>query len=162
MKTRTGYSGLQILLHWATAVLVVFNWFYSDGMGRALRVHLDGAASSRPLSMNPDIHVWTGMAVLALVLLRLLLRAVQGAPPAVGDGWIGRAAVWGHRLLYALLLAAPLLGAAAWFGGVRALGDPHELAANALLWAAGVHAAVALWHHYVLHDRVLLRMVRPE
>ncbi len=22
--------------------------------------------------------------------------------------------------------------------------------------------AVALWHHYVLHDRVLARMVRPE
>ncbi|PZQ75367.1 MAG: cytochrome b [Variovorax paradoxus] len=162
MKTRSGYSGLQILLHWATALLVVFNWFYSDGMGRALRVHLDGAASSPPLSMNPDIHVWTGVAVLALVLLRLLLRAVQGMPPAVGDGWIGRTAVWGHRLLYALLLAAPLLGAAAWFGGVKALGDPHELAANALLWVAGAHAAVALWHHYVLHDRVLLRMVRPE
>ncbi|HZF84330.1 MAG TPA: cytochrome b/b6 domain-containing protein, partial [Burkholderiaceae bacterium] len=121
-----------------------------------------GAASSPPLSMNPDIHVWTGVAVLALVLLRLLLRAVQGTPPAVGEGWIGRTAVWGHRLLYALLLATPLLGAAAWFGGVKALGDPHELAANALLWVAGAHAAVALWHHYVLHDRVLLRMVRPE
>ena len=57
MKTRTGYSGLQILLHWATALLVVFNWFYSDGMGRALRVHLDGAASIPPSSMNPYIHV---------------------------------------------------------------------------------------------------------
>ena len=122
--------------------------------------------------MNPDIHVWTGMAVLALVLLRLVLlrrvllrlvlRAVQGTPPAVGDGWMRRAAVWGHRLLYALLLATPLLGAAAWFGGLKAFGDPHELAANALLWVAGAHAAVALWHHYVLHDRVLLRMVRPE
>ncbi|MBN8751050.1 Cytochrome b562 [Xylophilus ampelinus] len=162
MKTRTGYSGLQILLHWATALLVVFNWFYSDGMGRALRVHLDGVASTRPSSMNPDIHVWTGLAVLGLVLLRLALRAVQGTPPAVGDGWMRAAATWGHRLLYALLLATPLLGAAAWFGGVKALGDPHELAANALLWLAGAHAAVALWHHYVLHDRVLARMVRPE
>lgn len=162
MTARRGYSGLQILLHWATAVLVVFNWFYSDGMGRALRVHLGGAASSRPLSMNADIHVWTGMTVLALVLLRLVLRAVQGTPPAAGDGWVGRAAVWGHRLLYALLLATPLLGAAAWFGGAKALGDPHELAANALLWMAGAHAVVALWHHYVLHDRVLLRMVRTE
>lgn len=162
MKTRTGYSGLQILLHWATAVLVVFNWFYSDGMGRALRAHLGDAASSRPPSMNPDIHVWTGVVVLGLVLLRLALRAVQGTPRAVSDGWVGRAAVWGHRLLYVLLLATPLLGIAAWFGGVEALGDPHELAADALLWVAGAHAIVALWHHHVLHDRVLLRMVRPE
>ncbi|MBS0429627.1 MAG: cytochrome b/b6 domain-containing protein [Proteobacteria bacterium] len=162
MKTRTGYSSLQILLHWATALLVVFNWFYSDGMGRALRVHMDGVASTRPSSMNPDIHVWTGLAVLALVLLRLALRAVQGTPPAVGDGWMRRAATWAHRLLYVLLLATPLLGAATWFGGLKALGDLHELAANTLLGVAGAHAAVALWHHYVLHDRVLTRMVRPE
>lgn len=162
MKTRAGFSGLQILLHWATALLVVFNWFYSDDMGRALRMHLGGAAPNRPLSIDPELHVWTGVTVLALVLLRLLLRAVQGTPPAVGEGWMRRAAIWGHRLLYTLLLATPLLGAAAWFGGVKALGDPHELAANALLWLAGGHAAIALWHHYVLRDRVLVRMLRPE
>lgn len=161
MKARSGYSGLQILLHWGTALLVVFNWIYSDGMGRALRVHLGGTAS-RPLSIDPDIHVWTGVAVLALVLARLALRAVHGAPPAAGDGWMRSAAVWGHRVLYVLLVATPLLGAAAWFGGVRALGDPHELAANTLLWLAGGHALVALWHHYVLRDRLLARMVRPE
>jgi cytochrome b561 len=35
----------------------------------------------------------------------------------------------------------------------------HALAANAVLIVAGLHAAAALGHHYVLRDAVLARMV---
>ena len=42
---------------------------------------------------------------------------------------------------------------------VHQIGDWHALAANALLIVAGVHAAAALFHHYILHDETLRRML---
>ena len=72
-----------------------------------------------------------------------------------------QAAVWGHRLLYVLMLAVPALGAAAWYGGIEDAGEVHELAGNALMIVALGHAAVALWHQYVRRDGTLTRMLRP-
>jgi cytochrome b561 len=37
--------------------------------------------------------------------------------------------------------------------------EVHETLANALLLLVGLHAAAALVHHYVLHDRTLTRML---
>jgi cytochrome b561 len=39
------------------------------------------------------------------------------------------------------------------------VGELHELAANALLILAAIHAAAALWHYFVKHDGVLQRML---
>ncbi|MER5172173.1 cytochrome b [Thioclava kandeliae] len=160
MARRTGYSGIQILLHWAVAVLVVFNWFYSEGMGRAVDNRLDG--STGPLELNPQIHVWVGVAVLVLVVVRFGLRKARGGPDVPGQGLLHVAGVWGHRLLYVLLFAVPLLGMAMWFAGIDAAGDIHKLCADALLILAGAHAAMGLFHHYVLKDGLMARMMRPE
>jgi cytochrome b561 len=78
-----------------------------------------------------------------------------------GTGWLYAAATWGHRGLYLLLVAVPALGLAAWFGGLRALGDVHQVAANVLMIAAAAHAFMALWHQFVIKDGLLLRMLRP-
>ena len=43
MKQRIGYSGAQIALHWTIAVLILFNYIYSDGMGRALHARLENS-----------------------------------------------------------------------------------------------------------------------
>lgn len=161
MVVRRGYNVAQIALHWIVAALVVFNYVYSDGMGKALRDRLRGTQSTN-LSLEPTIHVWVGVAVLALVVLRLVLRRARGVPAAPGSGLPQRAAVWGHRVLYALLVAVPALGALTWFAGWRQLGDAHEFLASALLWVAGGHALIALFHHYVLKDGLLTRMARPE
>ena len=161
MAVTRGYNAAQITLHWLVAALVTFNYFYSDGMGRALAARLRGTESTR-VAIEPWVHVWVGVAVLALVLLRLVLRWRRGAPAAPGSGFLQRAAEWGHRALYLLLVITPVLGALAWFGGVRSLGDPHEVVANLLLIAAGGHAVMALFHHYVLNDGLLRRMLRPE
>lgn len=161
MVARRGYNVAQIALHWIVAALVIFNYVYSDDMGKALRDKLRGTETAG-LKLDAMIHVWVGVALLVLVILRLVLRRVRGAPPAPGSGLPQRAALWGHRLLYALLVAVPFLGALTWFAGLRQLGDAHELLASVLLWVAGGHALIALFHHYVLKDGLLTRMARPE
>ncbi|WP_406736833.1 cytochrome b [Thioclava sp. GXIMD4215] len=160
MSEKSGYSSLQILLHWSVAILVVFNYFYSEGMGKAAHQHLEGTTG--PLPLNPQIHVWVGVAVLVLTLLRAVLRKTRGAPDVPGEGLFKMAGLWGHRLLYLLLLVVPLLGMAVWFLGLDAAGDIHALLANALLILAGIHAAMGIFHQYVLKDGLLVRMMKPE
>ena len=160
MKLRQGYSGAQISLHWIIAVLILFNYIYSDGMGRALDARLENTPLPQ-LGINPVIHVWIGVAVLLLCALRLGLRLGGGAPAPGGSGLMQSAAAWGHRLLYALMFLVPLAGAITWFGGVEATGDLHAVLANALLVVAGGHALVAIYHQFVIRDGLLARMTRP-
>jgi cytochrome b561 len=95
--------------------------------------------------------------------------------------WMLFAARLVHWLLYALLAAVPLTAiVGAWYEGHpvtflgfgeldpllapahdfgRSLTEFHTLLGNAIIWLAGFHAAAALFHHFILRDRVLLSML---
>jgi cytochrome b561 len=154
----TGYTRTQIAIHWAVAVLIVINYFLGDGMGRQLDAKLGGQAYTTPW------HVWTGLAVLALVVLRLVVRFAAGAPETGGvpGSLTQKLGGWTHILLYLLMAGVPLGGAIVWYLGVDALGEPHALAGNVLMALAGLHALAALYHQYVVKDGLLLRMMRPR
>jgi cytochrome b561 len=99
----------------------------------------------------------------------------------VFGAWLDQLGRLAHYALYALLVAAPVVGivlqfargdalpvfglfevASPWaadraFAG--AVKEVHEVLANALVILAALHAAAALLHHFALHDRTLLRML---
>lgn len=157
MASKTAYSGVQIGLHWAIALLIAANYFVSEGMGEALDARLEGGAVVPGLT--PVWHVWAGTLLLALVLVRILVRLMTGAPAAEGGKTLAtRAADAGHLALYLLMLAVPVLGAITWFGKTDSTGDLHVLVMNVLMVFILGHAAVAIFHHYVLKDRVLSKM----
>ena len=52
-------------------------------------------------------------------------------------------------------------GMITWFGRVDAAGDIHGVLANALMIVAGGHAAMAIYHQFVMRDGLLDRMTRP-
>ena len=116
---------------------------------------------------------------MVLVLLRLPLRLILGAPAAVPmPQWQALAAKGAHVALYGLMLLVPLAGWCALseraadfsvFGLalpllsdvpplLSTLGDLHPLLGNAFLWLAGIHAAAALWHHFKEKDDTLKKM----
>ena len=157
MKSTTGYSGIQIALHWVMAILVILAWLSGGGAEEALEtVETGGTSGFVP-------HVAFGLAVLALVVLRIAVRIRRGAPPAPGTpGSLQvRAADWAHRLLYLLMLAVPLGGISAWFLRLDT-GEVHALFANLLLAIALGHALMALYHQYVLKDGLIRRMMRRQ
>jgi cytochrome b561 len=162
------YSKFMIALHWTTAVLVVVAYLFSEG-AREVRI------------APPTLHFAFGLAVLLLVVPRLIARALGGALPSEGaaDSWLSRTATWGHRALYFLLIAVPVTGwyaasrlgaqisifkftlppiAAAVDGKPGLLAGLHPLGGNLILQLAGLHAALALWHHFVRRDSTLRRM----
>lgn len=156
----TRYSGLQIVLHWVIAGLFAFNYIVSDGMGKAWRAFSQTGINDSTVAR---LHIIAGIALLALTVLRFVVRLKRGAPaaPASGSELMRLAAEWGHRALYMLLFLLPVAGLAAWFGGVKAAGEAHEIMGNLTLILIIGHVAAALYHQFVLKDNLISRM-RPS
>ncbi|MDP3262074.1 MAG: cytochrome b/b6 domain-containing protein [Tabrizicola sp.] len=155
MRNTTGYSGIQIALHWLIAILIVTAWFTGEGAEEAMEVVEEGGVAG----FVP--HVAVGLSILALVVVRVLVRLSRGAPPAPGaPGSLSvLAADWGHRLIYLLMIAVPLGGVSVFFLGLD-VGEIHGLAANLLMLVVLGHALMALYHQYILKDGLLRRMMK--
>ena len=126
-------------------------------MGKIFDAHNEG----KLIPLWPGmVHVYVGLTMLALVVVRMIVRWKFGVPvaPTTPYGWMETASFWTHRLLYVLMLAVPIAGAIAWYRGIETVANIHVYAMNTLLWLAGLHAAAALYHHFVLKDGLLKRM----
>src|SRR5690606_26339507 len=129
-------------------------------------------------------HKSLGITVLALMLLRLAWRLYAGAaPPLPGTPrWQRAVASATHWALYVLALAMPLSGwlydsasglrPFRWFGLCTKpkptgpnewLADPPRQPQQRqflqLVRAAQLRAAAALWHHLIVRDETLARML---
>lgn len=152
------YSKLQIGLHWGIAALMVFSYASSDAMSAAWRALMRTGSSEPTAAVRA--HVLVGILVLALALLRIVLRRVKGAPPMIETGrpLMDLAARAVHAGLYIGLLAIPAAGLAAWFGGVKAAAEAHEVLFNIGMILVILHVAAALLHQFVLKDNLMARM----
>ena len=166
------YDSTTIFLHWLSAALVIGLWLAGQSIGFFPR----GA----PRLTVRSLHIEVGAALAIVLLLRLLWRQTRGTRLATTDaGLLGRSATAMHHLLYALLIGVVVIGfACVWIRGDTVFNwftvpafDPgnkalrhnavelHAWVANLLLTLAGIHAIAAAWHHRVLKDGVLQRML---
>jgi len=173
---RAGYDPVAKSLHWLVLALLIaqftFGWTMPH-IGRTV-----------PSSALIDWHVWLGVTILLVALMRLLWRLTHSEPELEAGIplWQTTTARIIHWLLYVLLFALPILGwmNASWRGmpvtilGVLELpkllstrtpgwawtGDVHAIIADyVLLPLVGLHVAAALYHYLVRRDGVLQRML---
>lgn len=169
------YGIIAQAFHWLVAVLV----FAQLGLGVFAASLPIGLARLQWLSRHKSL----GLAILAIVLLRIAWRVIDRPPPLPDSmpGWQRRAAVVTHRLLYLLLVLAPLAGwlyasaaglSVNWFGLIQVpdlvAKDPglaevlkqlhRALVALLALLVAG-HIGAALRHAFWLRDGVAHRML---
>ncbi|MBF0213859.1 MAG: cytochrome b [Magnetococcales bacterium] len=127
-------------------------------------------------------HRSLGLLVFALAVIRLGWRWRHPPPPLPADtpNWEHQAALWTHRLLYALMFLLPITGYListadgrgvtlfGWFE-VPALLEPDKERATrvgqlhlgaAILFSGlvAMHVAAALKHHFINRDGILRRM----
>lgn len=161
MPSPKGYSARQIRLHWLVAVVIVLQFILHEPISQAW----DGIEAGQSPAFNWLIlaHIAGGALVLVFALWRLVLRQSRGVPPApeTETAPLRMAAHLGHLGLYALMIAMPLSGMAAWFGGIRAAAEAHEVMKAALMALVAGHVIAALWHQFWLKDGLILRMKRP-
>jgi cytochrome b561 len=170
---RTRYDDFAILLHWATAALVLLQFATSelwDYFGKPTK-HLMMAA-----------HMSFGIMLAAVILLRIAWRLVPGHQVSPADvGWMEVASKGVHYILYALIISQAALGFMLRWSGNEAMtffglqlptpfapfeksthhfiGDAHYWVGWTIIALVGIHAAAVLFHQYVLRDQLLWRML---
>ncbi len=172
---KTGFNPLARLLHWLMAAMILAMLFIGVGMVSSV---------SARHAVLIAIHKPLGIAILVLVIVRLVVRFSK-RPPALPEdlpGWQRGAAHLSHWLLYALMIAMPLIGWAMLSaggypvmlgGGVQLpalmgadpiafawLRNAHELLAFVLFATVVLHLAAALFHGLIRRDGVLGSMAR--
>lgn len=172
-QDEAGYGGVARFLHWLVAALIaaqfVIGWTMPD-------IH----KGTRPEGLIAW-HLGVGATLIAVVLLRIVWRFGHRPGAANVSPFLRAVSHVTHGLLYLALVVVPVLGwanASSRGWSVRllgllpipsiaptgssvghAMGDIHGYLAWALFALIVLHIAAALFHRFVLKDRVLQRML---
>lgn len=174
-NTASRYGALSIGIHWL--MLLLFIAVYACIELRELY-----PKGSDPREALKTWHAMLGMLVFVLIWLRLAARlsgptpGIQPEPPS----WQQISAKLLHLALYALMIVMPLTGwlllsasgkpipffgleLPALIGINKDLAKPikevHEFIGTAGYYLIGLHAAAALYHHYIQRDNTMIRML---
>ena len=174
-NTTDRYGSLSITLHWLMLLLIA-------AVYACIELRVNFPRGSDPREALKTWHFMLGIGVLALAIVRLVV-ALRGPTPAIQpspgalQAWLAKG---GHFALYVLMLGMPVAG---WLilsaegkpvpffglelppliGPDKALAecieDLHKTAGTVGYWLIVLHAAAALFHHYVQRDDTLTRML---
>jgi len=171
-----GYSIVARTFHWLTAALVLT----SMPIGILMATFDLGGAVEDPMY---HLHRSIGAVVLVLTIVRLIYRLGHPAPPLPADmpAWQQATALATHWGLYALLIAQPIVGWIAtsayrapvlffWLFDLppiwredrpfsEAMFVVHRSMGIFIATLICVHIGAALYHHFILKDGILKRMV---
>lgn len=169
------FSFISIGLHWLMLLLLA-------AVYASMELREIFPKGSDPREALKVWHYMLGLSVFLLVWVRLVARfvyatpAIQPAPP----NWQVYLARATHIALYALMVAMPLIG---WvllsaegkpipFFGLQLpalvsenkpladqIKEVHEFIGTAGYFLIGLHTIAALFHHYVVRDNTLRRML---
>jgi cytochrome b561 len=172
--TRAQYHPISILLHWLVVVLLIAAFAVIELKGQFPK-------GSEARELTKTIHGFIGQIIFVIITLRLFVRVLFGVPepknasPALA--LLSKAMFW---LLYAILLIAPVFGILYFqyagkkihfFGLVwpqlvtpkletkKLVEGIHEFLGNSLYFLIGIHVLAGLWHHYIVKDGTLQRML---
>jgi len=176
LPTVSRYTTTAIALHWLTAVLIV--------CAVAIGLYMVELPMSVQRLKLFNWHKWFGIGALIVVAVRMVWRVTHQPPVSQPDesGWQHALAATVHLLMYALMLAVPLVGWAyssasgfpiTWLGVLplpdwvpkdrelaEALKPWHWILSYSLIALVSLHIAAALKHHFLDRDSILQRM-RP-
>jgi cytochrome b561 len=169
------YSTTAKGLHWLIVLLVIIQFLTAVFMP-------DIGPHVVPGTLI-DLHFSIGLLIVAVMGIRFIYRLshpvlLEASDAPSWERWTARAT---HRIFYLILLLGPCLGwasasahklAVSLFGIIplpaiaapRArwaltAGDIHAYLMWVLLALVALHAAAALYHHFLRHDSVLRRML---
>jgi cytochrome b561 len=156
--TIDGYGGVSKFLHWLIAGLV----FTQLAIGKFFEID-----PARPDEGLFNLHMWLGLTVLGLMVVRLMWRLGYTLPPLPQGTpeWQRIAARTTQGTFYLLLFALPVSGWLLYLPrGLDQAGKDldravHEVLGNVLLVLAAIHVLAGLTHHFIKRDEVLRRML---
>ncbi|MGK6313256.1 cytochrome b [Neorhizobium sp. DT-125] len=155
------FSVPQRILHWVMAALILFNLLFTDAMETYARLAFGGQTPTPDQVSAANIHAYVGISVLALGLVRLCLRFVQGVPPEPREEppFLRVVARISHWAFYALFFMMPFAGIGAYYFENRTAAFAHAGPMKLLMWALIIaHIAGVLVHQFYWKTNILKRM----
>ncbi|PWC20840.1 cytochrome b561 [Brenneria roseae subsp. roseae] len=169
------YAPSQIFFHWIIFVLIVVTYCAMELRGLVPR-------GSNAREWMRVLHYTCGLSVLILSVARIVIKITHQEPEIVPPlpRWQRILAKSVHGVLYLMFIGLPLMGALSlYYGGIEwsffffpmpfsaepdlimesDLIDIHETIASVGYFIIGLHAAAALYHHYIVRDNTLIRMM---
>jgi cytochrome b561 len=129
-----------------------------------------------------NLHIFIGQLVLIFLFVRVITRLSFKQPlPESKIDWHINLMKLVHVALYVLMMAIPITGILLLQAGAKEVSflgyvlpeiispdrqikkivkEIHELLSNSLYLLVALHIAASLWHHYVIRDGSLKRMLR--
>lgn len=165
------YHPLQVSFHWLVVALLVAMFI--------LGKYMSGLPNDTGKLLPLGIHIALGVITLIVILARLIarFRLPQPAPATTGHRFLDWVSKIVHYALYALVLLMVISGISLSvqtgllpivFGGSGAALPAdfyafnarrlHGLVAPALALLVLLHAGAALYHQFLLKDRLMARM----
>lgn len=175
--TVNGYGLVAILIHWISALLVLFLF----GLG----IYMTGLSYYDDwYHKGPELHISLGLLVLVVMLLRVVWRMVNPTPVELSNQRVQNLVaklvkVGLYALIFIVLISGYLITtaegqAASMFNlihfpvlmelssaNVDLAGELHEYLAWGIVLLVVLHVVGALFHHFVVRDRTLVRMLKP-
>ena len=154
----TKYSKKQVVFHWLIAVMIATQFIFHDAISDAYEATLRGIE----VAFNPLVaaHVFVGITVLLLSVWRFAVRQKTGVPPypEAESKMTKLASEIVHYGTYALAILLPISGGAAWFGGIKAAAEAHEMMKAILMALVALHIGGALFHLFAQKNNIFKRM----
>ena len=174
-NTKNRYGSVSIALHWLMFLLIV-------AVYACMELREIFPKGSDPRAAMKTWHFMLGLSVFVLVWLRLALRLLQAKPVIEPRpiAWQRYLATLMHWAFYAFMIGMPIAG---WmilsaegkpipFYGLELpaliaenkdtaewIEDIHTTVGTAGYFLVALHASAALFHHYVLRDNTLTRIL---
>ena len=175
--SRSGYGLISIVIHWISAALILFLF----GLGIYM---VDLGYYDDWYHKGPELHISLGLVVLVLMFARVVWRIVNPTPEELSAKRAQNLAAKLVKLgLYAFIFIVLVSGylittaegqPASMFNlikfpvltelssqNVDLAGAIHEYLAWGIVLLVALHVAGALFHHFVVRDRTLVRMLKP-
>lgn len=168
------FAPSQILFHWTIFILIVLTYAAMELKGFVPK-------GSNARDWMKVAHYTMGVSVIILMIIRIILKVTHKDPDIVPNPPRGQTIISKsvHGILYLMFISLPLLGVLSlYYGNIEwsffsypmpvageenivmqhDLKEIHELIANTGYFIVGLHAAAALFHHYIMRDNTLTRM----
>ena len=164
MKTndlkREGFSRYQVIIHWLVACFVLFQIVTSSAISNDFLALKDGKISIEEVDQNSWYHLFFGLTIFLLMVMRFILRIILGVPKPTKQSssmTIILAKII-HWLFYLVLFLVPISGFVAWNTSNVFIGDLHTASVNALYVLVLIHLIAIVYHQIFLEDNLIDRM----
>ena len=152
------YSKLQVFLHWATFILVLFQFLSPSGIGEVFKLRLEN--KDFEVGSLVSLHIAVGTLIILFIFSRVWMR-LSGLEPQYQSNGQRSLKILARIVqfsMYGVLLLLPITGGIAWFQLSIDARNIHEFLRPVLLILVLIHVLASLFHHFVQKNSIFKRM----